>query len=867
MATPITVGMRMRPLVPREAGQLHCLALSGNQVAVVDAVVEDAVVEKGTNDVCKGGPKEFAFDYAMDSSDPSSDTFCGQERCYEIMGQPMLETALKGYNTCLFCYGQTGTGKTTTIMGEPEPVAKQGLLMRLLFELFAEVARLEGEGTKVLTQVQMLEVYNEELRDLIVAKKDKDESKVKISVTPRQGAQLVGATEAMVPSFKDTVKLLDYGNSNKTIAATAMNPQSSRGHTVFRLNVTRKGGDGSTVASALYFADLAGAENQKTTLVTGDRLKELTFINRSLMFLAQAIQALSQRKSSKTDMSIFRNSKLTLLLSNALIGNSRTSMIGTLSPALLNFEESYKTLKFASTVKSIKIEASVAASMDPAVMVKKLQDEVKGLKEQLKVAQGGPGGSAAGTDNEDLQLQLKALQEQVERQRKDWSELQQEAQEQADLREEAMTTHVIAKILGKERAADEEQQEEALRYCQQILHGLPGNDRTFLHAFLRSTLKAKQLVDQANTLTNEVKPRSGFVMELAFTSKVLGHGQGQASLPELCVRVLREMSVARVRWKWAVDSLKMRKLSGVLRKMSRLATQELPLQIGSAESRRELLYTWSWKKFTGRLARMHALHARWAEARDPAGLDLEEMDDPWIELESDTQQHPEGTVAMSEHHHDAEEQPQLHKRKAARGTVSRKSVLQQAPPSSTLPEKLETKAEAALKEDDEKKRSKSDRKAGDVKKSATDRKRETKRDSADGRRLGGETEALQKQKTVAEEKLATVQEQLRDARQQLKDALRDVESFKLQAQEERDRNEKLLVDMDELDHDNLALCEECEQLFEENVKLRNRITGGGDIADDDGGDGGFLGWMFGNGPPPAEDEMGSDGDSHSDGRG
>ncbi|CAE7243580.1 unnamed protein product [Symbiodinium sp. KB8] len=159
-----------------------------------------------------------------------------------------------------------------------------------------------------------------------------------------------------------------------------MNAQSSRGHTVFKLNMVREGGsDNLSTTSEVCFADLAGRENEKTTQVTGERFVELSFINKSLLYLSGCIQSLGHQphrrrlqtdhgsgtpKSKGVDMSRFRNSKLTLLLSNALSGNSRTSMIGTLSPAAAHFEESHNTLRFASTVKTIKVQAKAARAVD-----------------------------------------------------------------------------------------------------------------------------------------------------------------------------------------------------------------------------------------------------------------------------------------------------------------------------------------------------------------------------------------------------------------------------------------------------------------------------------------------------------------------
>eukprot|EP00930_Biecheleria_cincta_P100427 TRINITY_DN9206_c0_g1_i1.p1 TRINITY_DN9206_c0_g1~~TRINITY_DN9206_c0_g1_i1.p1 ORF type:complete len:963 (-),score=235.68 TRINITY_DN9206_c0_g1_i1:123-3011(-) len=396
-AEPIWVGMRLRPLVNREKGEKPCLTISDN---VVSIEMDD------THEPCK----KFAFDVAMDSTDPSSPSHVSQAKCYEIMGKRMLKQMLQGYNTCLFCYGQTGTGKTTTIMGKAHPPEDQGLLMRLITDIFEEVRKQKASGSEVHLVVQMLEVYNERLNDLLATPSmsyNGQKKKIDVRVHPELGVYLTGVEESLVQSAAECLQLIEYGNTMKAVSSTAMNASSSRGHTVFKLSMEKKGGsDNLTTSSEVCFADLAGRENERTTQVTGERLVELSFINRSLMWLATCIQSLggmgsgegSGRGRRKTiagltptsgerkDMSRFRNSKLTLLLSNALSGNSRTAMIGTLSPAAANFEESFSTLRFASTVKSIKLEAKAATAIDKDSLVRKLEDEVKALRAQLEKA-------------------------------------------------------------------------------------------------------------------------------------------------------------------------------------------------------------------------------------------------------------------------------------------------------------------------------------------------------------------------------------------------------------------------------------------------------------------------------------------------
>lgn len=434
----IWVGMRLRPLVERERGQPHCLRIEGPEVHVV----EDALDSERRMDVHRAS---FAFDVAMDSTDPNSPDYVSQEKCYEIMGGRMVEHLKQGFNTCLFCYGQTGTGKTTTIMGSAQPRRERGLLMRLVDDIFLEAEKQQAAGCQVHVVMQMLEVYNEKLNDLL-AEPDPNspnalKKNIKIHVHPELGVYLTGATEAPVKTAEECVKTIEYGNTMKVVHATAMNAQSSRGHTICKLTVVKEGGkDQVTSNSEVYFADLAGRENERSTQVTGERFVELGFINKSLHHLSNCIRELGQtekrRKSicaesfrskvAPSDMSKFRNSKLTLLLSNALSGNSRTSMIGTLSPAPTNFEESHNTLKFASTVKTIKVQAKAAKALDKDALVRDLKKEILELRTQLEQAK-------ATHDDEALKQisdQLEASHAIVAAQTRDWVDFEEENAEQ-----------------------------------------------------------------------------------------------------------------------------------------------------------------------------------------------------------------------------------------------------------------------------------------------------------------------------------------------------------------------------------------------------------------------------------------------------
>ena len=277
--------------------------------------------------------------------------------------------------------------------------------------------------------MQILEIYNEKVRDLL---DDKDTGKSpEIHVHPRIGVYVDGAVDAQVEAVDQVQKLLDSGLSRASVAATARNARSSRGHVVFRLVIERHEEDHTVVTSELFCVDLAGRENEKTTKVTGQNFTELTFINRSLMWLAQCIQALgkqaqARRRSSSVGSEVegsnrarFRNSKLTLLLINALTGNSKTCLLATVSPALVNLDESLVTLNFASTVKTIKVAARRAERRDTVKLVQSLSEELASLREQLS---GSPRNAS------DLQAQVGTLQNMMESYKTRWEEAEHNAE-------------------------------------------------------------------------------------------------------------------------------------------------------------------------------------------------------------------------------------------------------------------------------------------------------------------------------------------------------------------------------------------------------------------------------------------------------
>mmetsp|Transcript_129496 Transcript_129496/g.252136 ORF Transcript_129496/g.252136 Transcript_129496/m.252136 type:complete len:459 (-) Transcript_129496:201-1577(-) len=403
-ADSVTVALRMRALLHHELGQRVCLSMAGQQIDVLHDQLDKAVEDQFAGE----GP--FQFDVAMDSSDQSSKNFIDNRKCYELIGKPLVQDALRGSSVCLMCYGEIGSGKTATMIGCPE--LGQGLLPRILGDMCAEAANLRKYGFKVSMTIQMLEVYKDGINDLLVDRSHWDDVGIKARTLPTK-VVVQGATERLVRTVDECNKVVDEGMQRKTVASIPDSAHSSRGHTVLKLTFDKAGKteryeNAKKMTSEICFVDLAGHENSKTTAATGERLEELSHINTSLMYLKRAISELGKMantgKTHKDQLTgAFRNSKLTQLLANSVTSpGSKTYIVIALSPASLHFEATYRSLEFATEVKG-------NAKLKPLVPITSLQALENNDKVQEK------------DENKDKewQLQIENLQKEIAQLRDD----------------------------------------------------------------------------------------------------------------------------------------------------------------------------------------------------------------------------------------------------------------------------------------------------------------------------------------------------------------------------------------------------------------------------------------------------------------
>ncbi len=313
-----------------------------------------------------------------------------------------------GYNTTIFAYGQTGSGKTHTMgsaVDGSEIAEDSGIVQRVAHHLFEHITTARGVGTECGLQCSYMEIYNEEIIDLL----DSDSSK---TVTVRENADggqtISGIQTVPVPDVAALGKVLSTGAAARSVGSTKMNAVSSRSHAVFTLTLeqTRLGDAGDDgddtpayTCSKLHLVDLAGSERQKKTQASGTRLREAAFINKGLLALGNVINALAdaetQTKGGKGGHRHvpYRDSKLTRLLQDSLGGNSHTLMIACVSSADSNFDETLNTLRYAQRASCIQNKASVNTDPHTAQVVA-LQKQVRQLQLALMASQGGEGGQS-----------------------------------------------------------------------------------------------------------------------------------------------------------------------------------------------------------------------------------------------------------------------------------------------------------------------------------------------------------------------------------------------------------------------------------------------------------------------------------------
>ena len=368
----IRVFVRVRPELPGEKEKetkLHDVenARKRKHAAIEEAPFKfpgmfDSDGNAETDDLCKnlvevteppkdrGGLKErkkkwrFGFDNVFPPSQ-------GQDEIWEAT-EPLVQSAIDGYNVCIFAYGQTGSGKTYTMLGDQ---TNKGIISRAvekLFESKSEIEILSKGRTSVSICVELLEIYNEKVRDLLSTSSTKDQN-LKVNSSDVEGNVLTTTS-----STEDVMQILELAQSRRCVKATNSNAESSRSHMVFTIHFNVIAEGGASRKGKLHVCDLAGSErlnkSRANSSVGGSLLQETKAINSSLSVLSNVIEKLQQGCPNVP----FRESKLTMVLQNSLGGNSKTLAIVCCNPLASHFHESLCSLRFADKVNKVELKAS-----------------------------------------------------------------------------------------------------------------------------------------------------------------------------------------------------------------------------------------------------------------------------------------------------------------------------------------------------------------------------------------------------------------------------------------------------------------------------------------------------------------------------
>ncbi|KAL3068382.1 hypothetical protein niasHT_030673 [Heterodera trifolii] len=299
------------------------------------------IVKFQSKDTIVVGGKPYAYDHVFE---PSSN----QEAVYSTAARHIVQDVLTGYNGTIFAYGQTSSGKTHTMEGVIGDSEKQGIIPRIVNDIFTHIYNFVDTEMEFLIKVSYFEIYNERIRDLL----DITKTNLAIHEDKNRIPFVKNITEMFVTNPDEVLAYIEEGKTNRQVAVTNMNEHSSRSHSVFQIQVQQ---DNKTtlkkLTGKLYLVDLAGSEKVSKTGAEGAVLEEAKNINKSLSALGNVISALAEGTKSHVP---YRDSKLTRILQESLGGNSRTTIVICCSPASYNEGETKSTLLFGQRAKTIK---------------------------------------------------------------------------------------------------------------------------------------------------------------------------------------------------------------------------------------------------------------------------------------------------------------------------------------------------------------------------------------------------------------------------------------------------------------------------------------------------------------------------------
>lgn len=412
-STNIKVLVRVRPLLPREfsssCNSLISMPESDSKATILKVPVDSAYHSQRTKVISKQDyspsdeSKHYSFDESIWSFDKQNANYINNVNFYHKTGPEIINHFFQGFNVCLLAYGQTSSGKTYTMMGEHDDL---GLIPLTIKDILNHKQKLIGEKINCELKLSYIEIYNEQVKDLLSSSMEK---KCRVREHPITGPYVENANEYELNNFQDFSNYLTRGNSNRATASTSMNDKSSRSHAIITISLKQTkflsetdseiiGDAEEEMNSNIKLVDLAGSERLSKTKVYGqqERVKEGNLINKSLTVLGRCINLLANNSSVANTNSPnqqqsripYRDSILTYLLKENLAGNSKSFMIFCISP--IDFEETYQTLNYANQVKKIKTSAKAnktklsASPVDWEELRSMDQSAIETLKNEIK---------------------------------------------------------------------------------------------------------------------------------------------------------------------------------------------------------------------------------------------------------------------------------------------------------------------------------------------------------------------------------------------------------------------------------------------------------------------------------------------------
>ncbi|KAH9434870.1 hypothetical protein MCOR02_003834 [Pyricularia oryzae] len=335
----IRVMCRVRPVLDRSEGEEAGLAFPDSKTS---AQIDVQTEERSATGTVTRRVMPFEFDRV----------FAPNVQNEEVFGEisQLVQSALDGFNVCIFCYGQTGSGKTYT-MSSPD-----GMIPRATNMIYETIEQLKQKSWTYTMEGSFVEVYNEELHDLLASERERRKLTIQHDEVRKQ-TTVVNCKTVHLDRPEKVETMLREAQGNRSVAATKANERSSRSHSVFMLKlVGTNSATGERCEGTLNLVDLAGSERLKHSQAEGDRMRETQSINKSLSCLGDVIEALGRKGSSSPGAHVpYRNSKLTHLLQFSLGGNSKTLMFVMVSPLEAHLKETVTSLRFATKVHNTHI--------------------------------------------------------------------------------------------------------------------------------------------------------------------------------------------------------------------------------------------------------------------------------------------------------------------------------------------------------------------------------------------------------------------------------------------------------------------------------------------------------------------------------